>query len=190
MTESSTYKSLFDDAAKLIEGRVNLDGRALPQPGFFEKRRLLKALQLLEKAAAVEPPYGAASLFAGKVHERLGNYEECVRWLRKAQTMAPDNVIVAIELGGALSKQGRHSEAIVVLTEAAKAHSSDPRVQSNLAVSLLLAGDLERSVATFKHLTELEPSEPMNKRLLNFAIEVHEGRKARPTTEAEIIRGR
>ncbi len=189
MTDTTPYKSLFDEGMKLVEGRVNLDGCALPEPSFFERRRLLKGVRLLEQAAIHEPPYGAASLFAAKVYERLGQNDESLRWMRKAQLVAPDNIIVAIELGGALSRQGLHAEAISVLTAAAQLDPSDPRVHSNLGVSLLLSGDPERAIDAFKTLTALEPNEQMNKRLLNLAVAVHEGRKPKPANEAEIIRG-
>jgi Flp pilus assembly protein TadD len=173
---------------RLVDGRVNLDGCALPKPGFFEKRRLLKGVRLLEQAANVEPPYGAASLFAAKVYERLGHNEESLRWMRKAQLVAPDNLIVALELGGVLSKQGLHTEAVAVLAKAVELGPNDPRVHSNLGVSLLLSGDAKGSIAIFKTLVALEPDKPINKRLLNLAVEVCEGRKTQPTSEAEIIR--
>ena len=173
---------------KLVDGRVNLDGCALPEPGFFEKRRLLKGVRLLEQAAVVEPPYGAASLFAAKVYERLGRNKESLRWMRKAQSVAPDNMIVALELGGVLSKLGLHTEAVAVLTEAAKQNPHDPRVHSNLGVSLLLSGDAKASVAAFSTLVALEPNQQTNIRLLNLAVAVHEGRESQPMSEAQIIR--
>lgn len=188
MSDRSIYDSLFKEAGKLIEGSVNLDGRPLGKPGFFERKRLLKALKLLERAAEIEPPYGAASLFAAKVHERLGNGEGTLRWLQKAQSGAPNNVVIAIELGGALSKQGRLAEAIGVLTAAADTHPSDPRVHSNLGLSLLLSGDTQAAITAFERLFSLEPDRPVNKRLLYLAIDVHEGRKPRPASEDEIVR--
>jgi Flp pilus assembly protein TadD len=184
----STYKLLFDEGMKLVEGRVNLDGHALPEPGFLERRRLLKGARLLEQAANHEPPYGAASFMTAKVYERLGRYEDSLRWMRKAQFVAPDNLIVALELGAALSRQGLHAEAVTVLTAAVTLGPNDPRVHGNLGVSLLLSGDTEGSIAAFRNGTALEPDEPMNGRLLNLALAVLEGRKPRPTTEAEILR--
>jgi Flp pilus assembly protein TadD len=187
--QSSKYNVLFRQGANLAEGRVNLDGNALGDPGFFERRRLRKALGFFALAAQIEPPYGAASLFAAKIEERLGNSAECVRWLRKAQVTAPGNVIVAIELGGALSRHGLHVEAIEVLSNAAQLFADDPRVHCNLGVSLLLAGDTRGSIAAFERLVSLEPGVETNLRLLRFAVEVAEGRTPGPRSEEEIARG-
>jgi len=186
--KDDSYKSLFQAGAKLVKGRVNLDGHELPRPGFFERRRLVKALRFFERAAEVEPPYGAASLFAAKIEDRLGHSQENLRWLRKAQVVAPDNVIVSLELGGALSKLGLQVEAVSILSAAAQLNPTDARVHSNLGVALLLSGATEASIATFKQLVALEPDLKKNAGLLNLAIEVLAGRKPRPMTEADIAR--
>jgi Flp pilus assembly protein TadD len=188
MSEKGNYESLFQAGSKLIKDRVDLDGCFLPKPGFFERRRLLTALRLLEQAAEVEPPYGAASFFAAKVEERLGHGRENLRWLRRAQTVAPENLIVSIELGAALSRQGLHSEAVDVLSSAARQNPNEPRVQSNLGLSLLMSGDAQGAIRAFERLVALEPGQQTNERLLNLAAEVLGGRKPQPRSEAEIIR--
>jgi len=188
VADEGTYKSLFDAAMKLIDGRIELDGRPLPRPGFLERRRLLRALRLLERAAEVAPPHGAASLVAAKVEQRLGNAERTLHWLRKAQTMSPDNLIVAIELGATLFQQGFHGEAVRVLSTAATLYPDDPRIQSNLGIALLMAGDVPASIQAFERLSALEPEHGMNRRLLALAREVEEGRKSRPTNQGELAR--
>jgi Flp pilus assembly protein TadD len=188
VTDESSYSALFGAAMKLIRGDISLDGQTLARPGFFEKRRLVKALRLLEKAALVEPQYGAASLIAAKVEERLGNPANSLLWLRKAREVAPDNVIVSLELGAALSRQGHQSEAVKVLSTAAEMSPDDPRVQSNLGVALLMAGDVTGAVAAFHQLVLLEPQNSTNSRCLALAKCVHAGYKPRPTCQAELIR--
>lgn len=181
------YKSLFDAATKLIQGRISLDGRSLSRPGFFERRRLNKGLELLRQAAEAEPDYGAASLMAAKVEERLGHSEERLKWLRKASVTAPGNTIVAIELGGALSQLGHQAEAVSVLSAAADNSPEDPRIQSNFGIALLLAGAVAESVTAFERLHSLEPGQRVNERLLALAQKVSAGRQARPKSEAELI---
>jgi len=182
-----TYQSLFEAATKLIEGRISLDGRPLPRPGFFEKRRLNRGLELLTQAAEVEPEYGAASLMAAKVAERLGRSEERLRWLRKAAVVAPGDTIVAIELGGALSQLGHQAEAVAVLFAAAEDNPEDPRIQSNLGIALLLSGSVAESITAFERLCTLEPREGINESLLTLARKVGKGEQVRPESEAELV---
>ena len=187
MSSEPSYKSLFDSAMKLISGRISLDGKPLSRPGFFERRRLNSGLELLRQAAEIEPEYGAASLMAAKVEERLGRSEERLKWLRRAAITAPGNTIVAIELGGALSQLGHHAEAVSVLSAAATVSPEDPRVQSNLGVALLLAGSVADSISAFERLQALEPGHGVNERLLMLAQKVCAGRQAKPNSEAELI---
>ncbi len=179
---------MFQKGSRLVEDRINIDGRALPKPGFFERRRLTKALGFFEQAARVEPPFGAASFLAAKAEERLGHPQECLRWLRTAQAKAPGNVIVSIELGAALSRQGLHSEAARVLSKAAELNPDDPRVHCNLGLALLMSGASGGAASAFERAVALEPDHPMNAKLLELAVEVREGRKAAPASEADILR--
>lgn len=187
VTSQTSYKSLFDAAMKLISGSINLDGSPLSHPGFFERKRLNKGLTLLMQAAEIEPEYGAASLMAAKVEERLGRHDERLTWLRRAAVTAPGNSIVAIELGGALSQLGHQAEAVSVLSAAATANPEDPRVQSNLGIAQLLAGSVAESVAAFERLQALEPGLRTNERLLVLAQKVSAGTQIRPRSEAELI---
>lgn len=181
------YDIAFQEGIGLVGDRINLDGRVLPSPGFFERRRLVRALGFFEQAARVEPPFGAASFMAAKVEERLGHPEESLRWLRIAFTQAPGNVAVAVELGAALSRQGLHREAAEVLSKSAELNPEDPRIRCNLGLALLMSGASGGAVSAFERAVALEPNYPVNARLLKLAVEVREGRKPAPKTEADII---
>ncbi len=185
-THSSEYDVAFRKGSQLADGLLSLDGQALPKPGFLERRRLAKALGFFTEAARVEPPFGAASLMAAKVEERLGHPEESLRWLRTAHVKAPGNVIVAIELGAALSRQGLHREAVPVLSQAAELNPDDPRVHCNLGLAQLMSGGHAAAVAAFERTVALEPDRSVNAKLLKLAVDVREGRKTAPTSEADI----
>ena len=180
------YKSLWDQGMKILDGRVNLDGRPLPKPGFFERRRLKKASDILKRAATYEPENAAPPLFIGKIAERLGDSGACVDWMRRANQLQPDNLIVVLELGGALGRHGLYAESAAVLAAMARSNPTDARIQVNLGLSLLLAGEVEGAIHAFEHVISLEPDLAVNRKLLSFAKAVATGGKPQPNNMKEL----
>jgi tetratricopeptide (TPR) repeat protein len=188
MEHSSEFSAVWNKASGLISGHLNLDGQELPAPGFFERRRLKKALSLFEAAGRMEADNPAPLLFASKIQERLGNSTSSLEWVRKAHALEPDNLILIIELGAALGRCGMHSEAVPVLVKGIEQHPTDPRVHANLGLELLMAGTPQKAVSAFQRLLDLEPQGQQNKRLLALAEDVAAGRKPVPKTEQEVVR--
>lgn len=127
-------------------------------------------------------------LLIAKIEERLGNFESSLEWLKKANSAEPDNLILAIETGAALGRLGKHKEAATVLEIAAQNHPGEPRIQSNLGLSYLIAKETDSAVKAFETLLRLEPDYPINQKLLNLAIDVQAGRRPSPKTESEIAK--
>jgi tetratricopeptide (TPR) repeat protein len=62
-----------------------------------------------------------------------------------------------IDLGIALSRDGRHGEAIRLLSEAAKRWPGEASVQADLAMALFSAGQLEEAIWGFSEALRLDP---------------------------------
>lgn len=185
---NSSYKSAFDKGVALIKGSIQLDGQQLGALGFFERRRLNKALKHFEAASSLAPTNGAPMLFIAKIKQRFGDYDGSLEWLQKANAVEPGNLILAIETGATLGRLGKHREAATVLEVAAHHHPHEPRIQCNLGLSYLMAGDTEDALKTFQFLFQLEPDFPTNQKLLELANEIRLGKKPTPKNEAEIAR--
>ncbi|MBV8667065.1 MAG: tetratricopeptide repeat protein [Burkholderiaceae bacterium] len=184
---NTEYESLWEQGCALLGERINLDGNPLSSPGFFERRRLRKASTLFQAAAKVEPENAAPLLFLGKIEERLGNVDACIEWLSQANELAPGNPIVALELGGALGRAGRHVESASMMGPVARLHPNDARIHVNLGLSLLMSGQVDRAVQAFENATRIEPEQATNAKLLNLACAVAKGSKAVPKSEREIF---
>lgn len=183
---NTDYQSLWEQGCALLGGRLNLDGRPLPSPGFFERRRLIKASKLFQAAAKLEAENAAPLLFLGKIEERLENAEQCIEWLTQANKVAPGNPIVALELGGALGRGGRHVESAAVLAPAARSHPNNASIHVNFGLSLLMAGQADHAVEAFEHATRIEPEQPINAKLRELASAVAKGSKTVPKNLREI----
>ena len=182
------YKAIFGKGAALVKGSIQLDKQTLGELGFFEKKRLKRALTYFEKASSLAPTNGAPMLFIAKIKQRLGEFESSLEWLKKANSVEPNNLILAIETSAALGRLEKHKEAATVLENACKSHPADPRIWSNLGLSYLMAGETNSAVKTFEYLVQIEPDFPTNKKLFDLASEIALGEKSTPRNEAELIK--
>ena len=127
-------------------------------------------------------------LLIAKIKERLGDYASSLEWLKKANSVEPDNPILAIETGAALGQLGKHKEAATVLEIAARNHPHEPRIQCNLGLSYLMAGETDSAVKAFQILLRQEQDSPTNQKLLDLAMDVHAGKKPNPRNESEVVK--
>ena len=140
------------------------------------------------QASSIAPTNGAPMFFIAKIKERLGDYNGSLQWLKKANSVEPENLILAIETGAALGRLGKHREAAAMLEVAVGHHPHEPRILCNLGLSYLMAGETENAVKSFELLVQLEPDFPTNQKLFSLATEIHLGKKPTPKCEAEIAK--
>lgn len=60
-------------------------------------------------------------------------------------------------------------------------HPDEPALRSNLALALLIAGDIERAIAEVRRAVEMEPDEPTTAALARVIEDVRSGKLERPT---------
>ena len=169
-----------------MEGAVNLDDSPAPRLGFLARRRLQRAIGLLQDVLAINPANWAAMLMSGKAHESLGRLEDALGCFRRAQEFAPTDAAVAKEAGSAAGRCGRHDLAVELMLPAAAEHPGDPALQSNLGLSYLMSGRAAEACEHFGMAVALEPDHGMNARLLAVAEAVRDGELACPRTESEL----
>lgn len=91
---------------------------------------------------------------------------EAIPLLSEAWELAPDNVAVAINLGGAYILQGKHRLAVPVLEAAARLEPDNPMVWTNLGAALLgklplsTAQEQDRAIEAYERALALDPRAP------------------------------
>ncbi len=91
---------------------------------------------------------------------------EAATRLEEAQRLAPDNVLVAINLGGAYIMQGKYRRAVPILEEAARLEPDNPMVWTNLAAAYLGRLELstpdvqDRAITAFTRALHIDPQTP------------------------------
>jgi adenylate cyclase len=129
LERAETRRSLQRPTADLTAYDLYL--RALPEFGSWEKHRVIRALDLVDRAIALDPQYSPALALAAHSRTRidLGNWTddpaanrlEGVRLARRALQSGADNPIVLVNAGLALGYFGEDLDAALRLVDRALA---------------------------------------------------------------------
>lgn len=126
------------------------------------------------KRAALKPATGQATDVA-RVNTLLNEAAhllhqhrpgEAVTRLEEARQLAPENVMLAINLGGAYIMQGKHRRAVPILEEASRLEPDNPMIWTNLAAAYLGRLELstrdvqDRAIVAFERALQIDPMAP------------------------------
>jgi tetratricopeptide (TPR) repeat protein len=164
------------------------EGGGLVQPfllrkdlGFFEKRRLKKGMALLEQVLAAIPDQWSACWLLGMSHRALAENDRALDHFRRAYTLNPEHPDVGREYAGQCFYVGAAEEGVRISREIHVRFPNDVGLQSNLALALLIGGDLAEAQAVAEAAHMRDRADPITMHLLNLIREVRAGRKPRPT---------
>jgi tetratricopeptide (TPR) repeat protein len=116
-----------------------------------------KAIELIERAIAIQP---SAAAFHGNLGEayracgQLQRAEACCRLALRLQPVFPE---AAYTLGSTLMQQKRIAEAASFFRQAIQHQPNFPTAHNNLGNACRLLGDLEGAVNHFRRAVELDP---------------------------------
>ena len=143
-------------------------------------------MRLFQQVIELNPTNWQSMVGAGKVFQSLGKLDHALTWFLRAHDCVPTHPAVALEVGYAAGRLGRHDIAVRVMQAANKEHPEDAALCLNLGLSQLMSARPADASETFARAVELEPQRDMNRRLLDLAREVVAGNLACPKNEAEI----
>jgi tetratricopeptide (TPR) repeat protein len=98
----------------------------------LEQGKVEPAIGEFQKAAAIDPKYGAAQLNLGQAYERADRSEDAVDAYRKSIELEPRNFYARNNLGVLYSKKGMHDQAIAEFQDALKIEPNNAMALKNL----------------------------------------------------------
>ncbi|WP_434222749.1 tetratricopeptide repeat protein [Limnospira platensis CENA597] len=119
-----------------------------------------EAIATLNQGLELKPDYYKFYLPLGQalVHQQHG--EAAIEAYGKAVALKPGVAEFNLQLGHLLRRQGRFTEAVGYLQQAADFQGDDPQLQLGLGVALVEAGtDLHRAEASLRRTLELQPDQ-------------------------------
>jgi tetratricopeptide (TPR) repeat protein len=149
-------------------------------------RKALEAARALLVVARERNESFATLWYLGKVEARLGGGAQALAAFQRAHTVEPDQPDGCRELCAAYLALDRVGEALPIARRAHALQPEDAGLQCNLALVLLLTGDMEGARAEVTGALRQDPSDAITAGLSRFIDDVQAGRRRQPRTLAEV----
>ncbi|MEZ4399245.1 MAG: tetratricopeptide repeat protein [Kofleriaceae bacterium] len=182
-----TRPTLPPEARARVEALLR-EGEDLVRPllfkrplGFFARRRLKRGMAALAQVIEVMPDAWPARWLLGMSHRALGQHARALEMFRAAYAICPEQPDVGREYAGQCFFCGAADEGVRISREVHARFPDDVGLQSNLALALLIGGDLAEAEATVQAALQREPGDRITRNLLALIQDVRAGLRPRPT---------
>src|SRR5205814_6656297 len=189
MTEQQRveHNKLFEEASALVKDEIPLHDRPpLPQPGWWLRRRLRRALSLFERVLGLAPENWSAMWLVGKVHQRLGDGAAALSWLERAYQVNPSQPDVAREASLCAMDIGRGDTAVVYAHRATQIEPESAGLHANLALAYVLAGRIDEAQRNIESALAADASDTISQTIRAIIQHFATNGRAPPKTTAEL----
>ncbi len=146
-----------------------------------------RAIELMNRAAALQPNVPACHANLAEAYRALGDFERASGCCRAALRLWPDYPEAHCNLGLALRGLGRHAEAADSFSKAVALRPEFANAQGNLGIVLRNLGKLEEALRHFRLAMELEPnSASAQTNLSQILLDLGKPAEALPHCEAAV----
>jgi Flp pilus assembly protein TadD len=183
--EAAEYTAVYQKGSDLVSKHITLHDRE-PAPAPTREAELREGIGLLQRAVALEPRSWPAHWLIGKGYQALDDHVRAYEAFRHAMRLCRSNADVPRELCLECLQLGKFAEAVEAARIAVRVEGSDPGLQANLALALLLSGDVDDALAQAEEAVARSPEDEISRNLLAVIEEVKDGRRRPPQTLAEV----
>jgi len=132
----------------------------------YQKGRAKEAMELLERARALNPGYAPIYTNIGKICLEADDLQNAIRNLEEACRLAPDAPAANLNLGAAYTRRGDYDKAIFHLKRVLQHDPQALEARYNLGAAYYLAGSLPAAVQELETVLRLSPGHPEASTLL------------------------
>ncbi|WP_417389289.1 tetratricopeptide repeat protein [Gimesia sp.] len=184
---SREHDRLYREGLELINPYIFITGRD-HQPADTEAARddLARGKEFFRQALEIDPGNGAAWWIIGKAEQVLEDAEAACKAFRNAYQLIQDNPDVAREYMFECLKLGRTKQAIAAARHARTLRPEDMGLAANLALALLIGGELEEAAEVIEVAVAGAPDDPINVHLRQRIAEVRAGKQPQPHNLADM----
>lgn len=174
--ETARLAALSHQAAELVQDLMFK--RSL---GFFERRRVKKAVRTFDQLLSAMPEDWQARWMLGMSLRSLGEHDRALAEFRQAYATNPRNPDVGREFAGQCFFAGAADEGVRISRELHARFPDDIALHSNLGLALLIGGDLAEAQAVAEAALARDPSDAITRNLVEYVLDVRMGIRSRPT---------
>jgi hypothetical protein len=131
-----------------------------------DKKRVVRAVELLKAAETRGQADGAVMLQLGYASDQLGKSEEAITYYQKARQQDPSQTVAAVNLANHLAMKGQTQQAIALWEDALSRSPGLESARINIATAYLQQGDAKNAERVLRKALELNPGLKSARRLL------------------------
>ena len=181
----SDHDTLFRRGADLIGPHMLLVDR---KPAPHNDHEVRVGIACLDRVLAIDPANWSASWIRGKGLQSLGDHGAAVESFRSAYRMNPAHQDVAREFAEELLETRQFDDAVRVAREVSNRHPDDGGLKANLALALLMDGQVGAAQSSVAEALESDPNDEITKALAKRIVDVGNGSRAQPKSLEELQR--
>ncbi|MFI4848887.1 MAG: tetratricopeptide repeat protein [Gimesia chilikensis] len=184
---SQEHDRLYRAGLDLINPYMQIVGRET-QPADTEtaQEELKRGIELLKWVLDINPGNGSAWWIIGKAEQALDNTEVACDAFGHAYRLKSENADTAREYMYECLKLGRAAQAIAAARHARELKPDDMGLVANLALALLIGGELEEAAEVIEIAVNGAPDDPINVNLQQRIAEVCAGVVPQPRKLADM----
>ena len=183
----SNHDALFKRGADLLDPYMDLTGRTSSKSS-NKARDLRESIECFDRVLEIRADNWSALWMRGKAYQSAGSHRKARDSFVAAYALEKENPGVGQELVLELMETGEFAKAVEIATEVADAHPADAGLRANLAMALLLAGDVKTAKETVHAASIADPSDTVTSDLEQIIDDVLAGKRPRPTRPEEVTR--
>lgn len=187
---SQEHDRLYRAGLDLINPYMQIVGRETqPVDSETAREELAQGIQLLKWVLEINPGNGSAWWLIGKAEQSLEKTEEAWEAFGHAFRLKDNNADTAREYMYECLKLGKTAPAIAAARHAKDLKPDDMGLVANLALALLIGGELEEAAEAIEEAVAGAPDDPINVNLQQRIAEVRAGTVPQPRNLADMDAG-
>jgi len=189
LSASDEHNRLYLEATALLKRDRIVELTPPVSLGWLVRRRVRRAISLLEKVVALSPGNWAALWVMGKSYQALGEHTEALSCFSKSRLLNDQNADVAREAGISAMECDRPELAVQFTRAALKISPGNAGLLANLALAHLFAGEPKAAREVLNASLESDPNDRITRAISKVVDEVIAGKRRCPRRSADILSG-
>jgi tetratricopeptide (TPR) repeat protein len=181
------HNRLYQEGCNLISPYLQLVNKP-PEPATSDKARgeLDRGVALLRRVVSLNPANWPAYWTIGKAFQALGNAEAACDAFGKAYALHKGNADVAREYMFECLNLGETDKGIAAARHAVALKSDDAGLLANLALALLIGGELDEAAQASDKSLAIAPDDEISQNVKQAIEDVRSGRRGQPRSLADL----